>query len=873
VNLPGFIPTIPTKSIQTRLMVLAAVFVCLYAAILTLSPTVRLRSWNAGLRIDHWAGFIIWLLGFILVIRQADRSHPGHNPYLFPLAAILSGWGLLTIWRLDSGLGMRQAVWLAASLAIVWVGLRLPDLLGLMRRYKYLWLTGGLVLAVLTFIFGTYPGGAGPRLWLNVGGIYFQPSEPLKLLLVVYLAAYLADRLPISFNLMQLLTPTLVLVGATLVILVAQRDLGTASLFIFLYSITIYLASGRRRILLVSGLILAMAAVAGYYFFDVIRLRVDSWINPWLDPSGHSYQVVQSILAIAAGGIFGRGPGMGNPGVVPVAYSDFIFSAIAEESGLLGSIALILIIAMLVGIGFLIAMRAQNMFQRYLAAGLTAYLSAQSILIIGGNLRLLPLTGVTLPFVSYGGSSLATSFAALLLLCLMSDQSETEPAPLPNPRPYLVTAGALIIGLIAIALVDVWWGFIRQTDLLARSDNPRRIIANTYVQRGAILDRDNQVIAESTGQPGSFERVVTYPALSPVVGYANPIYGFAGLEDSLDPYLRGLEGTASLDVLTAQLLYSQPPQGLDVRLSIQLKLQKLADQLVGKHTGSLVLLNARTGEILAMVSHPYYDPNQLDQKWDSYARDPSAPFLNRATQGQYPPGTALSPFLLAAAMFNGQLPPLPGSLSLRWNGKTWDCNNQNASPTTWGEAVSQGCPAAQLSLGKQLRPTQILDLYRQLGFDQAPVIPLPVTQPTPLKSFKDLNNAILGEESVKVSPLQMALAAAAFTTNGTRPGPRLAMAIGAPQGGWVILQSGAPSASIPSASLSAAEQLLQKADAPIWQFTGLAQTDKGPVTWFLAGTNNVWQGIPLAMAVVLEENNPELAASLGDQLIEATLQP
>jgi membrane peptidoglycan carboxypeptidase len=212
-------------------------------------------------------------------------------------------------------------------------------------------------------------------------------------------------------------------------------------------------------------------------------------------------------------------------------------------------------------------------------------------------------------------------------------------------------------------------------------------------------------------------------------------------------------------------------------------------------------------------------------------------------------------------------------LALRWNGKIWDCNGQGSSPKNWAEAVSQGCPAAQLSLGKQLRPTQILDLYRQLGFDQAPVIPLPVTYPAALKSFKDLNNAILGEEAVKVSPLQMALAAAAFTTNGTRPGPRLAMAIDTPQEGWVILQSGAPATSIPSASLTAAARMLQKPDAPIWQFTGLAQTDKGPVTWFMAGTNNVWQGIPLAMAVVLEEDNPELAAGLGDQLLEATLQP
>jgi cell division protein FtsI/penicillin-binding protein 2 len=367
--------------------------------------------------------------------------------------------------------------------------------------------------------------------------------------------------------------------------------------------------------------------------------------------------------------------------------------------------------------------------------------------------------------------------------------------------------------------------------------------------------------------------VLDYTPLSPVIGYADPLFGFAGLEDSLDPYLRGLEGTSSLEVLTSQLLYSQPPQGLNVRLSIQLKLQELADQLVGKHAGAVVLINASTGEILAMVSHPYYDPNQLEQNWNVWAQDPTSPFLNRVTQGQYSPGTALSPFLLAAVLNNGQLPPLPASLSIQWNGKTWDCTQNAPISPDWSFAAGQGCPAAQLSLGQQLNPNQILDLYRQLGFDQAPVIPLTVTEPVALQSFKNLDNAILGEESVKVSPLQMALAVAAFTTNGTRPGPRLAMAIDTPQEGWVILPSGTPAASMPSASLSTAMRMLQKPDAPIWQFTGLAQTEKGPVTWFLSGTNREWQGIPLALVVVLEEDNPELAASLGDQLIETTMQP
>ena len=196
---------------------------------------------------------------------------------------------------------------------------------------------------------------------------------------------------------------------ATLLFLV-QRDLGTATIFIFLYSAMVFLATGWRWVPAASLGTLFGAGVLGYLVFDVIRLRVDAWINPWLDPAGRSYQIVQSLLAVANGGIFGRGPGLGNPSLVPVAHSDFIFAAIAEEGGLISVIGLFTLIGFLIYRGLRTAILASDNFRRYLAAGLTAFLAAQSVLIMGGNLRLLPLTGVTLPFISYGGSSLLVSF-------------------------------------------------------------------------------------------------------------------------------------------------------------------------------------------------------------------------------------------------------------------------------------------------------------------------------------------------------------------------------------------------------------------------------------------------------------------------------
>ncbi len=860
--------------LQSRLLSLSALFLFLYALILTLSPAVRLHSWNVDYRWGHWAGFAIWLGSFVFLNRLITRRLPDRDPYLLPCMALVSGWGLLTIWRLDVSFGWRQTMWLAISALAIWAGLRLPEILTLLRRYKYLWLTGGLLLTALTFLFGTYPGGVGPRLWLGCCGIYLQPSEPLKLLLIVYLAAYFADQLPGRFNLLQLLAPTVILVGIALSILLIQRDLGTASLFLLLYFMIIYLASGSWRILGLGVAILIVSGITGYLLFDVIRLRVDAWINPWLEPSGRSFQIVQSLIAIAAGGVFGSGPGLGSPSVVPIAHSDFIFSAITEETGMVGALALVILIAILTSRGLLISLRATTTYQRYLAAGLTMYFALQSILIIGGNLRLMPLTGVTLPFVSYGGSSLLTSFFSAFLLLLISNQYDRETLPLPNPRPYHVTANALLAALVIISLAVGWWATIRTTNLQSRSDNPRRLITSLYVQRGSLLDRQNQPIAVTTGEPGSFTRTVTYSPLGPVVGYTNSAYGHAGLEATLDSYLRGLQGNPASQIWWQELVYSQNPPGLDVRLSLDLQLQKTADDLLGDHKGAIVLLNASNGEILALASHPYFDPNQLNTYWSEWVQDENAPLVNRTTQGQYPIGTALAPFLYAIVSSSyGDLPALPETLSYNFQGKLWQCAQPSIGAFTWALAVSEGCPAAAITLGQRLSEDQLHSLYQSLGFMQTPDVPLPLASAQSVTAFQDLQLATLGQAEVKVTPLQVALAAAAISNNGDRPAPLLAMAIHTSHQGWVILPGQAATASLPPASIPKVTQLLADPSLPIWQSLGSAQTAENQITWYLGGTRSNWSGTPLAMALVLEEDDPTLAKEIGVALFKATLQP
>ena len=869
-------PASANDEIQGRLLQLATLFLFIMAVILTLSPAVRLHSWSVSYQWMPWIGFTVWLLVFYFLHRLIRRFLPDCDPYLLPLVGVLTGWGLLFIWRLSPINGLRQSIWLVLGAAIVYAGARIPSLINLLQRYKYIWLAGGLLLTLATFLFGTYPGGPGPRLWLGCCGVYLQPTEPLKLLLIVYLAAYLADRLPFSLNLAQTLLPSLVLTGAAFLILVAQRDLGTAVLLIALFTLIFYMATGRLRIVLISGIFLFASGLAGYLLFDVVRLRIDAWINPWLDPSGRSYQIVQSLITIGAGGLFGSGPGLGSPGIVPVAQSDFIFAAIGEETGLLGTAALILILALLTVRSLRIALSSTQAYHRYLAIGITGLLIGQSLLIIGGNLRLFPLTGVTLPFVSYGGSSLVTSFACLTLLFIISNQSEPEPITMPDKWPFL-GAGSLLLGGLAIALLfDGWWAVWRGPALITRADNPRPVINDQYVRRGSLLDRDGTPIDVTTGTPGNLTRMYDYPALGPVTGYLSPTFGLSGLESSLDLYLRGLQGNPTSLVLWTSLLYNQPPPGLDVRLSLSLPLQTRADNLLSSHAGAVVLLNAKSGEILVMASHPTFDPNHLSQDWASLISNPQTPLLNRATQGLYSPGTILAPFFLATAGSTGSLPKIPAQLDYPFNGTLLTCTLPvPSSGATWSNLVSNGCPQATLSLASGMSQTNITTLYQKLGFFETPNVPLPVAQAKTSAVITVRNNYILGQEDLSVTPLQMALAAAALSNQGQRPAPRLAMAIDTSQQGWIILPSSGHSAQVFTTSqAAAAAQLLAVANTPTWQALGTAQNGPGKVvTWYIGGTLPTWKGAPMTVAIVLEENNPALAQAIGQALIETTPTP
>lgn len=846
-------------------MILAALVVVAYAVIQTLAPSIRYHSNTIALSFDHWLGVIVWLVVFGLLHRQVAGKVPKRDPFLLPIVAMLTGIGLMMIWRLYPTLGLRQTIWLAISGSVVWLGLQFPDYLSILKRYKYIWLVLGLLLTGMTFIFGENPGGNGPALWLYVFGVHFQPSEPLKLLLVVYLAGYFADRKAIRFTGVHIILPTVIAIGLALALLISQKDLGSAIIFLFIYLAMLYAINGNRWLLWAAPLAILLAAGMGYFLIDVVQVRLTTWLNPFSDPQGISYQVIQSMIAIAEGSIIGTGAGLGSPGLIPVSVSDFIFAALAEETGLLGAGIVIFLFILLIYRATKIAHNQKSPFHRNLALGLAFYFGVQSILIIGGNIGLLPLTGVTLPFVSYGGSSLVISFAALLILLTISQDSlEADEIKAPVRQPRLALISGLLIGVLTLEiLVTSLFSFWFRSDLVNRAENPRWVVADRFVQRGNILDRSNSVLVTSTGTSGAITRDIIYEPLSPILGYTSAIYGQTGIEAAMYPYLRGLEGIPESTVTLNDLLYNQPPEGLTIRLTLDLAYQTLADNYLGDSSGAVILMNAESGEILAMASHPYFNPDTLEEEWDTLSTDEDAPLLNRATQGSYPAGGVLFPFVLTTQFSTITTITDPWDL-FSASQLFGNCAVFPSGELTWRSLAAYGCESVMNGLADLAGSGVTSGMLDAFGFTAEPTLNLPVAEAEPQTGVQDLT----------ISPLQLALAASSLTNEGVLPAPRIVNSYQDSEGEWVILPKlGQSIQAVDSVTALRITELLKWEDTSRWQVTASASTqDNEPVTWFIAGTTSDWVGQPLVVVVVLEEDDPGKAESIGIALLEQVSQ-
>ncbi|MFN2520608.1 MAG: FtsW/RodA/SpoVE family cell cycle protein [Candidatus Limnocylindria bacterium] len=353
---------------------------------------------------------------------------------LLPLAAALSAIGLVLVERLAPSLLIQQVTWSVVAAGAFVAVLLVPRDLSVLARYKYTWALLGMLLLVapLLPVVGTEINGA--RIWVRIGPAVFEPWEAVKLLLVVFFAAYLEEyrevlsttprrmgRFPVPP--LPYLLPILLMWAMAMLVLIAEKDLGATLLFFGIFVAMLFLATGELFYSAIGLVMLAAGSVLAYKSFGHVQARVDVWLAPFSSDLrfDQGYQMVQGLFSLGNGGLFGVGLGRGMPERIPVAWSDFVFDAFAEETGFLGAAALLAMYLLFFYRGMHIALRAPTAFLQLLAGGLSFILALQTLVIVAGNAKLIPLTGITLPFVAYGGSSLVTNFMLTALLLRVSD--------------------------------------------------------------------------------------------------------------------------------------------------------------------------------------------------------------------------------------------------------------------------------------------------------------------------------------------------------------------------------------------------------------------------------------------------------------------
>lgn len=627
---------------------------------------------------------------------------PGADPAILPVVFTLSGIGITFVTRLQPDASLGQVIFLFLGVALMVGTLAVVKNLEVIKRYKYVLGIAGIVLLVLPMFIGTEIYGS--KLWIKIGGFQFQPGEFAKVLIVLFLAGYLAESrellsisnrtvLGIKFPRLRLLYPLFIVWGVCLLVVAFERDLGSALLFYTIFLIMLYVATGRVSYVIIGLALLAVGAFGMYQIMSHVQVRVAIWLDPFSDAQNLGYQIVQSLFSLADGGLAGVGIGKGMADIIPVVASDMIFAAIGEEMGLLGGSAVLLLFMLFAVRGLTTAARAKSDLAAFSAAGLTAAISFQAFTIVGGVTKLIPLTGVTLPFMSQGGSSLLASFVIVALLLRAGDEATGRSTEIANTSTDLATAGyrttvrgshmrrpALdtpesgLLGRVALAnrltrtvflftaLFAVLIGNITYIQVIKASEyqdmpsNNHTINKARFIKRGSIITADGLTLAESVQQAdGTYAR--SYPngnLAAHVVGYYSQQYGTMGIENTQNDTLTGSKDYSSWqNALNSLAGISEP--GNSVQLTIDSRIQRAAEQALAGRVGAIVALDPRSGAVLAWASAPTFDNTNIQAAIEAANASGGADtsMYDRATLALYTPGSTFKVLTLASALENG----------------------------------------------------------------------------------------------------------------------------------------------------------------------------------------------------------------------------
>ena len=581
-----------------------------------------------------------YLLYFIIqsallgaVITAMSILYPKGNKLLVNNMCFLLGIGFVMIARLAPMRIYKQ--FLIVLLSVI-IGFFVPIIMkkvdGL-RQLKWIYGAVGLFVLCLVYVMGSVTNGS--KLSFSILGISFQPSEFVKILFVFFISACLYQ----AANFKHIVVAG-ILAAMHILILALSRDLGSALIFFAVYVLIVFISSNKKRYLFAGIFGAVTCCVVAYQIFAHVRTRVEIWISPWETIDTGGYQIAQSLFALSNGGWFGKGLFLGKPGTIPYVTEDFIFSAIVEELGLIFGIVIILVCLSIFLVIMNSAVKMKDSFYTYVLMGLAILYIFQILLTIGGGTKFIPLTGVTLPLVSYGGSSVLATILTFFLIngCIAKNENKkTLIAKKTEDEMIYVSVFFVAVFLVMIIYTCV---YVRGNEVnwSINSYNSRLEMLKRETERGPIYASGGETLAITRVDEDGLE-YRSYPygsVFSHIVGFESR--GYLGLEALAKYYL--LHSHESLRGQVSNAIYGRKNEGDSVYTTLNVELQKVAYEALGEQEGAVVVTNPSTGEILAMVSKPDFDPNTLKEIWENIVEDDeNSVLLNRATQGLYAPGS------------------------------------------------------------------------------------------------------------------------------------------------------------------------------------------------------------------------------------------
>ncbi|MCM1183142.1 MAG: penicillin-binding transpeptidase domain-containing protein [Roseburia sp.] len=717
---------------------------------------------------------VIAVFTFLVLMRAI---YPSSDRLILNHIAMLLSISFVILTRLSYARSLRQFVIVAVSLIIALIIPVFVKHVSLIKRCEWLYVTVGIAILGAVLVSGRISNGS--KLAFSVFGISFQPSEFVKIIYVLFLAGILSRAKHFGHIFLSA-----VLAAAHVLILVASKDLGSALIFFVTYVVLLYVSTRKARYLILGLAGAAAASYVSYFLFAHVRVRVAAWLDPWTDIDATGYQIAQSLFGIGTGGWFGMGIDAGTPGSIPYVEQDFIFSAICEEYGVVFGICLIAICVNLFLEIVNIAHSCRDSFVRHSVYGLGIVYIMQIFLTIGGNSKFVPLTGVTLPLISYGGSSV---LATLMMFAVVQGfyiyreplpetdaGAETEDAEIPcAPRLQMnLIAGAFTLAFAAIGVYLTHYVHFDSTEVINNSYNAKRqeILASQTI-RGDILSADGEVLA--TTRPDTEERYYPYgEVFAHAVGYA--ANGRMGVEQSANIYL--VSSNISLNNKLLDDLENEKHMGNTVITTFDARLQKIAYNALGLYEGAIVITDPATGRILALVSKPDFDPNEITQIWDSLLEDTeSSVLVNRVTQGMYPPGSTFK--ILTALEYIRENPADYQNYSFQCDGSFTNgdyaikcyhgARHGNVDFTT---AFAKSCNSAFADISLRLDRKSFSKTLESLYFNREFPADFPVKQSSISREIAESDNDMIqtaiGQGITQITPLQMAMITGMIANDG-----------------------------------------------------------------------------------------------------------